>query len=172
MQALLPVLSRHSVFEAASEGDTGLLFYRSLRARKEQAGHPAPSREQVTALLHRMARSGGKMLSQDVEQDALLAAETIVGMVCQGHFETGAELAILEGLLDRYGRRPDAFETLLPLESLVAEWEKAGLAPQGSPESWWWIEYPCSVSHREGAFRVESWILRKASGDRAPLSPR
>jgi hypothetical protein len=146
-----------------------LLFYRSFRARKEQAGQPAPSREQVTALLQRMTRSGDNALSQHAEQDAVLAAETVLGMACLGHFETSAELAILEGLLDRYERdRPEAFETLLRLESVAAEWEKAGLAAQGPSGNWWWIEYPCSVSNREGGFRVKSWILKASEGSRSP----
>jgi hypothetical protein len=169
LQSLLPLFYGEKVFETAVEGEAGLLFYRSFRARKEQAGQPAPSREQVTALLQRMTRSGDDALSQHAEQDAVLAAETVLGMACLGHFETSAELAILEGLLDRYERsRPEAFETLLRLESVAAEWEKAGLAAQGPSENWWWIEYPCSVAHREGAFRVKSWILKASEGSRSP----
>jgi len=174
LQSLLPVFYGERVFETAAEGEAGLLFYRSFRARKEQAGLPAPSREQVTALLQRMTRSGDDALSQHAEQDAVLAAETVLGTACLGHFETSAELAILEGLLDRYERsRPEAFETLLRLESVAAEWEKAGLAAQGPSGNWWWIEYPCSVAHREGAFRVKSWILKAIEivGARQPAAP-
>jgi hypothetical protein len=168
LQGLLPVLLGVRVFEAAAEGEASLLFYRSYRARKEQAGQPAPSREQVTALLQSLMRSADSV----PPQDAVPAAETVLGMACLGHFKPSAELAILESLLDRYEQsRSEAFQTLLPLESVAAEWEKAGLAAQGPSENWWWIEYPCSVSHREGAFRVKSWIL-KASGRRGALSPR
>jgi hypothetical protein len=166
---LLPVFYGEKVFETATEGEAGLLFYRSFRARKEQAGQPAPSREQVTALLQGMMRTADSVPLQD----AVLAAETVLGMACLGHFDISAELAILEGLLDRYERsRPEAFEVLLPLEFVTAQWEKAGLAVQGPSGNWWWIEYPCSVSYREGAFRVKSWILRKASGDAGAVSPR
>jgi hypothetical protein len=165
LQSLLPVFSGGGVFETAAEGEAGLLFYRSFRARKEQAGLPAPSRDQVTALLQGMMRS----VASVPEQDAVLAAETVLGMACLGHFETSAELAILEGLLDRYERsRPEAFETLLPLESVAAEWKNSGLAAQGPSGNWWWIEYPCSVSHREGAFRVKSWILKASEGTGSP----
>ncbi len=94
------------------------------------------------------------------EGESLAAA---VGRLCHARYGVEREIEAFERLLEAYeAASPAAFETMVDVAAARAEWRRAGLRATGPPGKWWWIEYPCSIPHSPGGFRVLSWILRPA----------
>ena len=92
-----------------------------------------------------------------------------VGKLCHARYGVEREIEAFERLLAAYeAASPDTFETMVEVDAARAEWRRAGFEA-APPQKWWWIEYPCSIPHSPGGFRVLSWILRP--GGAAPGGP-
>ncbi len=153
-QQITPALIALGFFRAVRHPEAQAIFSRGLAARRAQRGDRELTAVEIGELLESLAGTGDL-------PGGNLAAETITGMLCLGHFAAEAETELLERLLTAYeASSAEGFEHLVPLETVGDAWAKAGLVSQGPSEDWWWLEYPCSVSFREGAFRVKSWILK------------
>jgi hypothetical protein len=153
LRGLVSVLSGRGFLQALLEPEARAVFSQGLQARKAQRGDRALDSEEVAALLRDLSES--RASADD------LVIETILRMMCLSHFPVEAETALLERLLATYqSANAEGFERLVPVEIIASAWTEAGLAPNGPSVDWWWLEYPCSVSFREGAFRVKSWILK------------
>jgi hypothetical protein len=158
--AMLPDLARLGLFgELHGEKelrDTFAAAFEKLRPRWD--GMEPPSREKTLAMIERLAADPASL----PEPDRGAACETAVNLLCNERFDVAAETEAFERLLALYATAPDSFETLVPIERLEAEWGKRGLSARGAAESWWWLEYPCSVAYSPGAFQIRSWILKHA----------
>ena len=81
--------------------------------------------------------------------------------LCQAEHPVDKEVLAYERLLDACRRTDDStFEPLLPIAEVQRQAKLHKLMLQGSPESWWWLAYPCAIATSPGAFYVNSWILR------------
>ncbi len=157
---MLPDLARLGLFAALQKDqalrDTFAAAFEKLRPRWARAEPPA--RETTLATIDRLAREPAAL----AEPDRGAACETAINLLCNERFDVTAETEAFERLLALYAAAPDAFEPLLPIEALQKEWSQRGFAAQGTPESWWWLEYPCSIAYSPGAFQIRSWILQPA----------
>jgi hypothetical protein len=159
--AMLPELLQLGLFGRINADNelrnTFSAAFEKLRPRWD--GSEPQSRETTLALIERLAAAAAAL----PEPDRGAACETTVNLLCSGRFDVAAETKAFERLLTLYAERGDSFESLVPLESLQQEWSRRGLAAHGAPESWWWLEYPCSIAYSSGAFQVRSWILKTAN---------
>jgi hypothetical protein len=159
--AMLPDLTRLGFFGELQRQeplrDTFAAAFEKLRQRWD-GGEPS-SREKTLGVIERLAAD----LQSLPEPDRGAASETTVNLLCNERFEVSVETAALERLLALYAAGADSFEPLIPLEALQSDWSRRGLAPHGAAESWWWLEYPCSISYSSGAFQIRSWILQPAN---------
>jgi hypothetical protein len=154
--AIFPELSRLDLFGQTSSDESlrqsFLTGFKNIRPRWGDDTGPAPE----------------DLLRNLVEQKPLSAAdrgavsELIVNLSCRGRFPIEREIKAFELLLEACSDTPGAFEPLIPVEDLPAQWRAHGLRPQGESANWWWLEYPCSIAYSSGAFQVRSWILRQA----------
>lgn len=156
--AMLPDLARLGLFGQLRKDealrDTFAAAFEKMRPRWD-GGEQTP-REKTLAVIERLAEDPQTL----PEPDRGAACETTVNLLCNERFDLPAETEALDRLLALYAAGPDSFEPLVPLEALQAEWNSRGLAAQGPPESWWWLEYPCSIAYSSGAFQIRSWVLR------------
>ena len=167
---------RARIFLKLSRGVAAKNIFAQLARRQ-------PAREAFAAALgktssglpprHRDVPSGGlleRLVSSPDSvspQDAARAAEAVVELACGGHVAVAAEIAVLEQLMDLWeGSAPDTLEPQLAVSDLAAEWRQNGLRTVGEPEDWWWLASPCSIARSWGAFKVRSWILRRAVPDK------
>ena len=73
------------------------------------------------------------------------------------------EVRAYEELADAYRHStPDTLESLVEEDEFLSALAARGMTPIGEPESWWWLEYACSIPRKPGAFLVRSWILQPA----------
>jgi hypothetical protein len=87
---------------------------------------------------------------------------TAVSRLCVAERSIETEVEAYERLLAAYLQAGDtSFEPLLPSAEVQRELAERGFTPQGAPESWWWLSYPCAIANSPGAFRVQSLILRR-----------
>jgi hypothetical protein len=85
-----------------------------------------------------------------------------VARLCIAERSIETEVEAYERLLAAYREASDdSFELLLPSAELQRALAERGFTPQGAPESWWWLSYPCAIATSPGAFRVQSLILRR-----------
>jgi TPR repeat protein len=92
---------------------------------------------------------------------AAAVAEAASRMLCQRWLPAEMEVRAYEELVEAYERaNPNALEQLVETDELLGDLAARGFTPVGSPESWWWLEYACSIPRKAGAFRVRSWILQ------------
>lgn len=158
--AMLPGLARLGFFEQLPQQeplrDSFAAAFEKLRPRWD--GGEQPSREKTLALIGRLAADPQAL----PEADRGAACETTVNLLCNERFDVPAETEAFERLLALYAEGTDSFEPLVPLEALQSEWNRRGLTARGDAESWWWLEYPCSISYSSGAFQIRSWILKRA----------
>lgn len=83
-----------------------------------------------------------------------------VDRLCRAEHSPAAESAAFERILSLYrDASPELFEPLLPVGGLRDRSAQLGLELRGSPESWWWLAYPCRIRAESGAFLVTNWIL-------------
>jgi len=87
---------------------------------------------------------------------------TAIGRLCQAEHRIDSEIEAFERLLAAYRQAGGSvFEPLLPVADIVRQFEQRNFKVQGTPQSWWWLSYPCAVAREPGAFFVNSWILRR-----------
>ena len=159
--AMLPDLSGLGLFSELRRQEplraTFTAAFEKIRAR--WVGAEQPSREQTINWIALLANEPQSL----AEADRGAASETVVNLLCNERFEVAAETGAFERLLELYAAGADhgGFESLIPLDALQSEWRSRGLEAPGPPESWWWLEYPCSVSVSSGAFQIRSWILKR-----------
>ena len=160
--AMLPDLARLGLFGQLRNQellrDTFSAAFEKIRPRWD--GGEQPSREKTLGVIERLAADP----QAPPEPDRGAASETTVNLLCNERFDLSAEVEAFERLLALYAAVPDAFEPLVPLQALQSEWSSRGLAAQGAPQSWWWLEYPCSIAYSSGAFQVRSWVLKHPNG--------
>jgi hypothetical protein len=158
VRAMLPDLVRLGLFEyVQTEGPVRTAFaaaFEKIRPRWNGGDPQAPDR--TRRVLKQLPQAPQAL----PEPDQGAACETIVNLLCNERFDVIVETRALERLLALYSSVPDSFENLVPLETLQAEWNASGLKARGSAESWWWLEYPCSIAYSSGAFQIRSWILQ------------
>lgn len=127
-------------------------------ARRQAAAAVAES-EAGRHLLNAAAADVERLLSRMRSPDGSAArGEALLRLLCRERFPVVDEIAAFEILL---ARRRETFEELLDFEAVAAELEEAGFQSVGELERWFWIEHPCSVGHRSGAFEVRSGIWRR-----------
>jgi hypothetical protein len=157
--AMLPELARLGFFgqlpREESLRDSFAAAFEKLRPRWDASEQP--SREKTLAVIERLAADAQAL----PEPDRGGACETTINLLCRERFDVTAETEAFERLLALYAEGPDSFEPLVPLEALQSEWNRRGLTASAA-ESWWWLEYPCSISYSSGAFQIRSWILTRA----------
>ena len=92
--------------------------------------------------------------------DSAAGVASAVNRLCRAEHSPAAEAEALERILSLY-READSrfFEPLLPVGKLRDHCAQRGLELRGSPESWWWLAYPCRIRSGSGAFLVSNWIL-------------
>jgi hypothetical protein len=158
--AMLPELARLGLFGQLSREeplrDSFAAAFEKLRPRWDAS--ESPSREQTLGVIERLAVD----IPALAEPDRGAACETTIHLLCSERFDVPAETEAFERLLALYAEGTESFEPLVPLEALRSEWTHQGLAARGAAESWWWLEYPCSISYSSGAFQIRSWILTRA----------
>jgi hypothetical protein len=158
--AMLPELARLGFWGQLTQEeplrDSFAAAFEKLRPRWD-GGEP-PSREKTLALIGPLAADPQSLPAADRGA----ACETTVNLLCNERFDVPAETEAFERLLTLYAAGPDNFEPLVPLEALQSEWSRQGLTARGAAESWWWLEYPCSIAYSSGAFQIRSWILKRA----------
>ena len=81
--------------------------------------------------------------------------EALLRLLCHETYPVLDEIAALETLL---AERRETFEDLLDFDAVARTLGDAGFAPAAPVESWFWIEHPCSVGFRSGAFEVRGGI--------------
>ena len=156
---LLTVFSQMRVFLTIREDRSRRRAFRgALRAaRGGVSAHPIDD-EEASVLLETLSTSPESLRGEE----AAVAAQAVVNMLCLDHFAVSTEVEILSGLMDSYeNTNPDALEYLVPLGQLAAEWKSRGLVETETPVEWWWLGYPCSIPRKPGAFKVRSWTLRR-----------
>ena len=91
-----------------------------------------------------------------------IAAEAATRLLCQGHLPVKTEIAAYEAILEAYREAaPGSLEPLLDWDAFFGAIEGNGLEPVGDTESWWWLEYACSIPRKAGGFSVRGRVLRK-----------
>ena len=150
-------------------------FFQELRARSESwslfrdvfqkiefgeadVGDERPRRGTFEKLIWEIEASPGA-----VPDRAHTAAEAATRLLCQGHLPVETEIAAYEAILEAY-REVDSgtLEQLVERDALLGSIKGSGLAPVSDPESWWWLEYACSIPRKAGGFLVNSRVFRKA----------
>jgi hypothetical protein len=87
-----------------------------------------------------------------------------INRLCQAEHRIDTEIEAFERLLAAYRKAGgSAFEPLLPVADIVHQFEQQNFRVHGTPQSWWWLSYPCAIAHEPGAFFVNSWILRRGA---------
>jgi hypothetical protein len=85
-----------------------------------------------------------------------------VSRLCVAERSIETEVEAYERLLAAYREASDdSFEPLLPSAELQRALAERGFTPQGAPDSWLWLSYPCAIATSPGAFRVQSLLLRR-----------
>ncbi len=92
--------------------------------------------------------------------DSAMGVASVLNVLCRAKHSPAKESEGFERLLSLY-READvrSFEPLLPVSKIRDQCAKRGLELRGSPESWWWLAYPCKILNASGAFLVSSWVL-------------
>ncbi len=94
-------------------------------------------------------------------ESAEAAANAVTRLLCQGYFPAEMETRAYERLVEAFQEAsPAALERLVDQDEFFAALGARGLKPVSGPESWWWLEYACTIPENAGAFLVRSWILR------------
>lgn len=136
----------------------GVVYYSDTLARGPAYGQFSPeTRTAVEAnVLADFQRLG---LAESAD-----AVGLVVGRLCRGEYPIKTEIEAYERLLAAYRHAGDnAFEPLLPIAEVLRQFERRGFAVQGAPQSWWWLSYPCAISHQApGGFIVSSWIFNRS----------
>ena len=92
-----------------------------------------------------------------------LAAEAASRLLCGNHLPTALEIEAYEAMIEAYREvEPATLEQLLDWNAFFGAIEGNGLKPAGDTESWWWLEYACSIPRKAGGFLVRGQVLRKA----------
>ncbi len=91
-----------------------------------------------------------------------IAAEAATRLLCQDHLPVAMEIAAYEGVLEAYREAaPGSLERLLDWDAFFGALEGSNLGPVTDTESWWWLEYACSIPRKAGGFLVCGRVLRK-----------
>ena len=92
--------------------------------------------------------------------DSAAEVPSAVNRLCRAEHSPVTEAKAFERILSLY-RDADGrfFEPLLPVGELRDRCAQRGLQLRDSPESWWWLAYPCRIRSGSGAFLVSNWIL-------------
>ena len=91
-----------------------------------------------------------------------ITAEAATRLLCQGHLPVKTEIAAYEGVLEAYREAaPGSLERLLDWDAFFGALEGSDLGPVSESESWWWLEYACSIPRKAGGFLVRGRVLRK-----------
>ena len=91
-----------------------------------------------------------------------MVAEAATRLLCQGHLPVKTEIAAYEGVLEAYrDAAPGSLEQLLDWDAFFGALEGSDLGSVSDDESWWWLEYACSIPRKAGGFLVRGRVLRK-----------
>ena len=91
-----------------------------------------------------------------------IAAEAATRLLCQDHLSVAMEIAAYQTMLEAYEAvEPGTLEQLLDWDAFFGTLEGSDLGPVTDTESWWWLEYACSIPRKAGGFLVRGRVLRK-----------
>ncbi len=91
-----------------------------------------------------------------------IAAEAATRLLCQDHLPIETEIAAYEAILETYrDAAPGSLEQLLDWDAFFGALEGSDLGPVSDDESWWWLEYACSIPRKAGGFLVRGRVLRR-----------
>ena len=90
-----------------------------------------------------------------------VAAEAAARLLCRGRLPIDTEISAYQAILQSYQViAPQSMESLVDHKTFLKDLNEYGLKPFGTAASWFWLEYPCSIPRKPGAFLVNSWTLR------------
>ncbi len=152
----------HLFKELRARSETWSLFgdvFRKLEFGKRDAGTP----------LRGIKPGNFEKLVSDIETspDAVpdrsdLVAEAAGRLLCRDHLPAALEVVAYEAMIESYREvDPGTLEQFLDWNPFFAALEGSELEPVGDTQSWWWLEYACSIPRKAGGFLVRSRVLRE-----------
>jgi hypothetical protein len=152
----LLAIEDHAAVLASVVPDSGVVYYSDTVARGPAYGRIGPTERAVVeaAVLPEFRGLGLAASAADVGPAIL--------RLCEAERSIKTEIAAFNRLLDAWRKAAKgSFDSLLPANDVQTQLSRHGLSPVGTPESWWWLAYPCAIARNAGAFQVSSWILRR-----------
>jgi len=90
-----------------------------------------------------------------------VAVEAAIRLLCRGYLPIDTEISAYQAILQSYQAiAPQSMELLVDHKAFFKGLDGHSLKPFGITTSWFWLEYPCSIPRKPGAFLVNSWTLR------------